>query len=134
MGGARVGNEVAVVCLRLAEHLYDAGQQSFGASAYVHGPDRQPQRVDADHRRDSINNSRIQAAHSAAAAIGQVIFMAAAPRRSSIWMSTGAGGDVACVTDTGKNCGRLAAVWADKVVGLGGRCPRRRTLLQHQRL
>ena len=55
-----------------------------------------------------------------AAAIGQVIFMAAAPRRSSIWMSTGAGGDVVCAMDTGKNCGTLAAVLAGKVVGLGG--------------
>ena len=67
-----------------------------------------------------MNNCRIQAAHLAAAAIGQVIFMAAAARRSSIWMSAGAGGDVVCVMETGTNCGRLAALCAGKVVGLGG--------------
>jgi hypothetical protein len=35
-------------------------------------------------------------------------------------MSTGAGGDVARATDTGTNCGVLAAVLAGKVVGLAG--------------
>ena len=35
-------------------------------------------------------------------------------------LSTGAGGDVVCAMDTGKNCGTLAAVLAGKVVGLGG--------------
>jgi hypothetical protein len=102
--------------LGLAEHLHDAGQQSFGARAHVHGVDRKPQRVDADQR----SNSRIQAAHSAAAVIGQVIFRAAAPRRSSIWMSTGAAGDVVCAMETGTNCGTLAAVLAGKVAGPGG--------------
>ena len=66
-----------------------------------------------------MNNSRTQAAHSAAAVIGQVIFIAVAPRRSSIWMSTGAGGDVVFAMDTGMNCGRLAAVWASDWVAPG---------------
>lgn len=115
-GGSRVGEQVAAVCLGLAEHLRDAGQQALCAGTHVHGPDRKPQCVDADHR----SNSRNQAAHAAAAVIGQVVFMAAVPRRSSIWMSTGAGGDVVCAIDTGKNCGMLAAVLAGKVVGPGG--------------
>ena len=46
----------ALVCLRAAEDLHDAGQQLAGASAHVHGLEGEAQRVDADHR-----NSRIQA-------------------------------------------------------------------------
>ncbi len=46
--------------------------------------------------------------------------MAAAPRRNSIWMSTGAGGEVDCAMETGTNCGTLTAVLADKVVVPGG--------------
>ena len=43
--------------------------------------------VDPDHR----SSSRIQAAHSAAAAQGQLKWIAIAPQRSSMWMSAGAG-------------------------------------------
>ena len=49
--------------------------------------------------------ARIQAAHSVAAAIGQVIFMVVASRRSSIWMSIGAGSPAIASNDTGTNCG-----------------------------
>lgn len=54
--------------------------------------------------------------------MGQVIFMAVAPRRSSIWMSAGAcaGGDGVGVSDTGMNCGALEATGlAGKIAGLG---------------
>ena len=84
--GARVGEKVAVVRLRLAEHMHDPREQPLGAGAHVHWLDRQPQGVDADHR----SNSRIQAAHSAAAATGQVTVIAIEPRRSSTWISEGA--------------------------------------------
>ena len=84
--GARVGKKVAVVRLRLAEHMHDAREQTLGTGAHVHRLDRQPQGVDADHR----SNSRIQAAHSTAAAAGQVTVIAIAPRRSSTWISEGA--------------------------------------------
>jgi hypothetical protein len=49
-----------------------------------------------------------------------VIFMAVAPRRSSMWTSAGAGGDVVCAMDTGTNRGTLAAVLTGKEGGLGG--------------
>ena len=71
---------------RLAEHMHGAREQPFGAGAHVHRLDREPQRVDADHR----GNSRIQAAHSAAAATGQLTLMAVEPRRSSTRISSSA--------------------------------------------
>ena len=64
-------------------YLHDAGEQTLGARAHVHGADRQPQGVDANHH----NSSRIHAAHSLAAALGQVMAMVVMPRRSSIRMS-----------------------------------------------
>ena len=69
---------------------HHAGQRRLGAGTHVQRLDRQPHRVDTDHR----SSSRIQAAKSAAADSGQVIVIVVAPRRSSIWMSRAfAGGD-----------------------------------------
>ena len=72
--------------------------------------------------------ARIQAAHSAAAAIGQVIFMPVAPRRSSIRMSAGVGGgpdtDGLGVSDSGTNGGMAAADLAGRTAGLSaGKTP-----------
>ena len=59
---------MAVVGLRRAEDLHDAGEQSIGAGAHVDGAGGQPQGLDlyqghADHR----NHSRSHAAQSPAA-------------------------------------------------------------------
>jgi hypothetical protein len=81
--GAGVAEQVAVMGLCGAEHLHDAGQQPVDAGAHVDGLDRQPDGVDADHRR----NSRSQAAHSAAALHGQLTLIATDPRRTSSRMS-----------------------------------------------
>lgn len=79
---------------RVHRHLHRHGRRpaALGALAHPHVVltlllghrlDRQPHRVDADH----CNSSRIQAAHSAAAAAGHVTAMDVAPRRSSMRMS-----------------------------------------------
>ena len=85
--GAAVGEQVGVVRAGGAEDVDHARQRRLGAGAHVQRLDRQPHRVDADH----CSNSRIQAAQSLAAAIGQVTFTAVAPRRSSMRMSPPAG-------------------------------------------
>lgn len=70
-------------------------EASAGATRLVGG---QPHSVDADHR----SNSRIQAAHSAAALDGQVTVTDIALRRSSIRMScTGAGAGMVIGTNVG---------------------------------
>src|SRR5450631_381366 len=48
-----VGKEVTVVRLRSAEDPHHAGQQPLGAGAHVDGLDRQPHRIDTDHRSQS---------------------------------------------------------------------------------
>ncbi|WP_457325972.1 hypothetical protein, partial [Roseateles sp. P5_E11] len=57
----------------------------FSASAHVQGLYRQPHGVDADHR----SSSRIQAANSAEALIGQATTIETAPRRISTRTSAG---------------------------------------------
>jgi len=74
------------MCRCTTEHLNHSGEQSIAASAHVDGLDGQPHRVDANHR----SSSRIQAAHSDAAAQGQLTLIAIGPRRSSTRMSAGA--------------------------------------------
>lgn len=66
-----------------AKHLHHAGDQTIGTSPHVHRLDREPHRIDADHR----NSSRIQAAHAGAASTGQLTLIAVVPRRSSIRIS-----------------------------------------------
>ena len=61
--------------------------------------------------------ARDQAAHFAAAAIGQMIFMVVASRRSSIWMSMGAGSPAIASNDTGTNCGGPFRVIAAELTG-----------------
>lgn len=68
-----------MVSPRGADDFYHAGDQAVGAGAHVDWLDRQPHRIDADHR----SSSRIPAAHSTAAAAGQVTAIDVAPRRSS---------------------------------------------------
>ena len=41
-GGPRVGEQVAVMGLRAAEDLHDAGQEPLRPGAHVDGPGRQP--------------------------------------------------------------------------------------------
>ena len=89
-----LAKQVAVMGLGLAEHLHDPREQPLGADAHVHRLDREPQGIDADHRRIS----RAQAAHCAAAVIGQVDFIVNGPRRNSISMVTPFAG---CSTVTG---------------------------------
>jgi hypothetical protein len=45
---ARVGDQVAVVCVDGAGDLYDAGQQPLDAGAHVHWRAAQQQAIDAD--------------------------------------------------------------------------------------
>jgi hypothetical protein len=78
--GPGVGKQVPMMGLRGTKHQHDVGKQAIGACSHVYG---QPQQVHADHR----SSSRIQAAHSLVAALGQVMAMVVAPRRSSIRMS-----------------------------------------------
>ena len=80
-----------MVWVRCAEDVHDAGQCGVGAGAHVQRFDGQPHRVHADHR----SSSRIPAAQSAAAAIGQVTLIVVVPRRSSIRMSAAAAGEYA---------------------------------------
>jgi hypothetical protein len=47
--------------------LHDTRKRRVGSGTHVHGLGREPHCVDADH----LNQSRSQAAHSAAAAAGQ---------------------------------------------------------------
>lgn len=84
--------------LRTAKHLHDTGMQTLGAHTPVNGVDSRPQGIDANHR----SSSRIQAAQSPAAVLGQVIAITMAPRRSSIRMSS-LTGRTGCVTDTATN-------------------------------
>lgn len=64
---------------RGAEHANHARQRGFCAGAHVQRFDGQPHRVHTGHR----SSSRVQAAKSAAADLGQVTFIVTAPRRSS---------------------------------------------------
>lgn len=59
-----------------AEDNDHARERRLGAGAHVQGLDGEPHRVRAKHR----NSSRVQAAKSAVAADGQVIFIVSAPR------------------------------------------------------
>ena len=85
--------------LRTTKHLHDSGEQTLGARAHVHGTDRQPQGVDANHR----SSSSIHAAHSLAAALGQVMTMVVMPRRSSIRMSLDDNGVLCCASFSATN-------------------------------
>ena len=78
--GTGVGKEVAVMRLCAAEDPHHAGEQAFGAGAHVHGLDRQPHGIDADRR----STSRSQAAHSAAALVGQFTVTTVPLRLSSM--------------------------------------------------
>jgi hypothetical protein len=65
--------------------------QGLALRAHVQRFGRKPHRIDADHR----SNSRIQAAHSAAAATGHVALTMSMPRRNSMttsWAGVNAGG------------------------------------------
>ena len=75
-----IDEEVGVMRTRFAEYAHHARQRRFRSGAHVQRLDRQPHRVDADHR----SNSR-----SHACAVGRcrqrpVTFTTVAPRRSSI--------------------------------------------------
>ena len=94
-------NRVAVMGLCGAEHLHYAGQQSVDTGAHVDGLNRQPDDIDADHRR----NSRSQAAHSEAAEHGQLTLIATGPRRTSSRMSVAAGAGSGGGICTGTNAG-----------------------------
>src|SRR4249920_1473917 len=107
---------------RGAEHPYHAGQQPIGACPHVERLDRQPDCVDPDHR----SNSRSQAAHSDAAAHGQLTLIMVAPRRSSIRMSTGA-------VTTGGNCNGTKVVAAAPPTALANAPPPRRSASPTQR-
>ena len=74
--GARVGEYVPMVSLGDAEDLDNAHQQPVRAGSHVDGSDREPHRVDADHR----SSSRIHAAHSDAALDGHVTTTLVGPR------------------------------------------------------
>lgn len=69
-----------MVRARLAEYRHNAREQSLGAGALVHRLDREPQRINADHR----GISRAQAARCDTALSGQVAFIVGGPRRRSI--------------------------------------------------
>ena len=98
---APVGEEVGMMRARFAEHAHYARQRRIGAGSHVDRFDREPHRIDADHRR----SSRSQTAQSAAAASGQATLTTVAPRRSSIVMSC------ACMTAGLSTCsGRNDAV------------------------
>jgi hypothetical protein len=62
-------------------------QEPVSPGAHVDRVDGQPDGVDPDHR----SSSRSHAAHTGAAAHGQLTLMRGAPRRSSMRMSAGAG-------------------------------------------
>lgn len=99
---ASVGEDVAVVRLGGAEHGHDLGEQTVRSGTHVHGLGCEPHGVDADHR----SSSRIQAAHSGAAATGQVALMVVDPRRSSMRISNKAGVDgIATETNGGGRLG-----------------------------
>lgn len=66
-----------------AKDMDHARQRRFAARAHVQRIDGQPHGRNADNR----SSSRIQAAQSPAAAVGQVIVMFVEPRRSSMRMS-----------------------------------------------
>ena len=90
-----------MVRLRGAEDLHHARQEPLGTGAHVDGLDRQPHRVDADHR----SQSRSHAAHVPAAWPGQAMLTVVAPRRSSMRMS-GAG----CAVGGAGNCSATNAL------------------------
>ena len=75
-----IGEEVCVMRTCLTEHTNHPRQRRFRSGAHVDRLDRQPYRIDTDHRRSSRN----QAAHSAPADCGQATLMSVAPRRSSM--------------------------------------------------
>jgi hypothetical protein len=81
-----------MVRLCSAKDVHHIHEQPIGTRPHVDGLDRQPHRVDADHR--SI--SRIHAAQSAAADAGQVTAILVGPRVSSTRMSAGTGGAGNC--------------------------------------
>ncbi len=97
-----------MVRLRGTKDLHHAGQQTISTGAHVDRMDRQPDRIDPDHR----SSSRIQAAHSDAPAQGQLTLIAVAPRRSSMRMSAGAsaaGGNVSATNAVGATAPAVAA-------------------------
>src|SRR6478672_12273411 len=111
-----------MVSLRGTEDLDHAGQEPLGAGAHVDRLDRQPDRVDSDHR----SSSRIQAAHCNAAAHGQVTVIAVAPRRSSMRMAAGA-------SSAGGNCAGTKAVATTPMEVLASAPPPRRSASRTQR-
>jgi hypothetical protein len=70
-GGAGIGKHIGMVRLRRTKDRDYAGQRRVGASTHVHRLDRQPGRIDANHRSQSCSALR----HCAAAAIGQYTVM-----------------------------------------------------------
>ncbi len=78
-----VGEEICMVRARGAEDVDHPSQRRLGAGSHIEWFGGQPDRIDPNHR----SNSRIQAAQSAAAPVGQATLIVVAPRRTSIRMS-----------------------------------------------
>src|SRR6218665_352865 len=94
--GTGIGEQVAMMRAGFAEDLHHASKGGLGPGSHVQRLDGQPQSVQTDHR----SNSRIQAAHSAAALAGQVTTTVVVPRRSSKRISTGTAGGTGKATAT----------------------------------
>ena len=160
-GGARVGEQVAVVCLGLAEHLHDAGQQSLRSGAHVHGlgpqatarrcgsPKQLPHPgralgsrrdrpgdlhggraatqldldVDGRWRRRCLRHGHRQELRHARGRLGR--------QGRGTWWRHGGAFALACELAPTVHDVRVHAM---RHRHLGYRCPRRRALLQHQRL
>src|SRR5687768_3658801 len=101
--GAPIGKAIGVMRARRTEHLHHLGQDRLAARAHVQRIHGQPDRLNADH----FSNSRIQPAHSAAAATGHITATLVVPRRSSMRMSA-AGADTGGGKDTGTKAGVTA--------------------------
>ena len=111
-----------MVRLRAAEDLHHAGQQAVDSGAHVDGLYRQPDGVDPDHRR----SSRIHAAHSNAAAQGQLTRIAIRPRRNSMRRSAGA-------ASAGGNCTATKPVGTALLAVVANAAPPHRSASRTQR-
>ncbi len=76
---AGIAEDIGVVSAGGAEDLDDARQQPVGPGTHVHGLNRQPYGIDADHR----SHSRSQVPQASASCTGQSTKTAQAPRRIS---------------------------------------------------
>lgn len=107
---ALVSEDIRVVRPRGADDLDDARQRGVGSRTHVHRLGAQPDRVDADHRSQSLSH----AAQSRAAAAGQTVVPA---RGSSMRVSPSMAG---AVSASGTNVGvGIAACVADGVGAAG---------------